>query len=77
MNNTKKHTKQNTKHIKNGKTGFERRTRINKKKFKQRAGEYENSKYEDTKMLDFMKLGIGFDRNKIAPMPQPPECSIL
>jgi hypothetical protein len=72
MKHTKKHIKQNTKHIKNGKTVFERRTQIKKKKIKQRAGEY-----EDTKMLDFMKLGIGFDRNNIAPMPQPPECSIL
>ena len=32
--------------------------------------------YEDSNYLDFMKMGIGFSKREIKPMPQPP-CSIL
>jgi hypothetical protein len=70
---TLKNTLKNTLKSVNRKNISERKTKKNKKN--QKAGDY--SQYEDTKMLDFMKIGVGFDRSKIAPMPQPPECSIL
>jgi hypothetical protein len=75
-NNTNKSHKKTHKNKQLSRKIFERRTKkITNKKLKQRAGDY--SEYQDTKLLDFMKLGIGFDKHDIAPMPQPPSCSIL